>query len=149
IGPSVWAPAAAWCAVALSVALLPRPLTAALAWVAALLDLAVQGVEFQRFAGPSVFDSWLPVLGLLAAGALTLGTGTGPALRILGPRRLLLLACLVVGMLGLESWRWTVSYPYQLSTVDTFLPALGVLVLVGLDRPVRRRVLALFAPVGV
>jgi hypothetical protein len=151
IGFGLWVPAALWAGAVVSAAFLPRPVTAALAWVGALIDLGMQGIAFERYAGQSVFDSWLPVLGLVAAGTLTFGSATRPALRVLGRRRLLLLAAVIVGFLGMD-FRIVWDIPFLAWLVSNFrvvFPALGALVLIGLDRPVRRRVLALFVPVVV
>ncbi len=156
-GTSDWVPAVAWTAVAVAAVLLPRLVTVALAWLAALLDLALQVVEFQRLAGPSVFGSWLPLLGLVAAGALTVGSAIRPALRVVGWWRPALLGALAFGAVVMTGWtsggyRWLhTDYGPGIVFGDLriVLPAFGLLVLIGLDRPVRRRVVALFMPVGV
>jgi hypothetical protein len=110
LGPSAWVPPLAWTSVAIGAVILPRLVGAGMAWGAVLFDLAVQTVEYNKFAGGSLFGLWMFLLGVIAAATLTAGTGARAGLRMLGGWRLGYLA--LIGVLVLAS-RWALSfYPW-------------------------------------
>lgn len=161
--------AAAW-GVVLAVALLNRWIAAAFAWAAVALE-AVRAFDDYLgdswgYVGYSVHDLWPLALALLAATALTVGSARAGA-ALLGRRRCVLLggAALLgttaptLGLLAYHTpWLpggdlhavWIFShaatYPEALMLVTGLAAGLGALL--STPAPLRRRVVALLAPVA-
>jgi hypothetical protein len=147
VSPSYWAPVAAWAMVILAGLAGPRRVAAALAWAATLLEVAIAGLIYVRFpeAGPP--DLWTVCLAVTGAAALTVCPGVRDGIRLLGWWRVAPAA--TVGALAAIS---PLGYRH-VSTIflGTPLTVIGLLVcclaLLRLPWPVRRRILAMVAPV--
>ncbi|MEQ4305402.1 hypothetical protein ABNF97_29145 [Plantactinospora sp. B6F1] len=160
-----WPPVVAWAAVVAMAAVGGRRTAAALAWAAAALEAARAADAYATYL---FFNSWPVALAVVAAAALTVAALRPVA--FLGPRRLALLtgaALLVTGaptitFILVSRWRWEWAYTGNLRTNwiftnnVTYLEAvllsagftLGALAVVRTPAPLRRRLLALLAPVG-
>jgi hypothetical protein len=161
---------AAWAVVLMFVLLGWRRVAAAWAWLAAALEVVRGSGDYTEFG--SLFDLWSVAMALLAATALTVAAmpGTTRGTTVLGRRRVALIAgagLLVAAAPTVDtllwrwfSWTWSRGtlrtgwiFTYSVSVVEGALIGFGLLAgalaVLTLRGPVRRRVLALLAPVVV
>jgi hypothetical protein len=157
IGPSVWGPPLTW-ALVLAAAFAGRHrLAAALGWCGVLVELGRAALLYDRFGLPIHPPLWTIMVALAGALALTFGDGPREVRRLLGSRRLVALAVLA-GLLAAAPW---LRY-----AIDLWVPVLGdwlelyswtsvaamvgsVALVLGVPRPVRRRLLVVLVPVLV
>lgn len=155
IGPSVWGPPLTW-ALVLGAALAGRRhLAAALGWCGVLVELGHSALLYDRFGVLASPPLWTVMVALAGALALTFGDDPRQIRRLLGGRRVVALAVLGV-FLAAATWLWYV--------INRWVPALSVwleayswsslaavagsvALLLGVPRPVRRRLLAVLVPV--
>jgi hypothetical protein len=149
-GPSYWTPVVAWALVLVAGLLAAPRVGVALAWLAALVEMGIQGLVYVRFTEFGPPDLWTAGLGVTVAACITAVAGGEPVLRagvrLLGRRRLVPFAVVVV-LLACEPLAdryLAVGYALYASLTCAVLAA-GV-VLVGAGGPVRRRILALLVP---
>jgi hypothetical protein len=156
LGPSVWGPPVGWALVVLAALTGPRILAAALGWIALLMEAGIAGLEYQRFGLGARPPEWTLLIALVAALALTVGPGPRVAPRLLGPWRMAALAALG----GFVAAAEVITRNYSLGPVwlrdlyygiHPYGPAVlvCVVVLVRIGAPVRRRLLAVLAPLAL
>lgn len=163
---SSWPRAVAWLAVVVALAVGWRGLAAELAGAGTVLEV-VRVVEEYRFSS-SVFDTWPVVFAVLAVCALAASRSRSGA-AVLGSGRVVLLAAAGVGVGVAPTVEFVVLWHSEpawqnLLHAGWFLTAgvmpleavliclglaLGLLAVAGAPAPLRRRLVALLAPVGV
>ncbi len=130
-------PLIGWSVVAIAAVVGPRRLAAALAWPAAAVDAFL---GWSVYSGRSGYQECLMLLGALAAVGLTM-SGARTALRRLGPWRLGVLT--VGGAVPMVRW---MPGPDLANPVFALVAIAGLGALIGLDPPLRRRLVVLTAP---
>lgn len=157
LGPSVWVPPAAWALVTVAALVGPRFAAIGLAWAAVATDCGVTGLRYLRFGPWERPSMWLLALGVVAALALTMGSGRRTGLRLLGRWRLAVLAAigafLVAGDITYLNAAWRLPYwsGFLFWGTGARVAAVlaGLVLLYRLDRPVRRRLMAVLVSLAV
>jgi hypothetical protein len=160
-----WPRMTAWAVVLILAAVGRRRAAAALVWAGVALEAVRLAIEYGQTAGPAVAQSWLLTLALLGAVGLTV-PGARPGAAALGRSRLaafagtvLLWSCASVVAFAVpdDSTGFGASVPVVLradlgrleSVANLAAFGLAVACLVSLPAALRRRLLALLAPVAV
>lgn len=155
IGPSVWGPPLTWALVLAAALAGRRHLAAVLGWCGVLVELGHSALLYDRFGALASPPLWTVMVALAGAFALTFGDGPREVRGLLGDRRVVALAVSGV-FLAAAPWLWY--------AVNMWVPALSVwleayswtsvaavagsvALLLGVPRPVRRRLLAVLVPV--
>jgi hypothetical protein len=159
-----WPRAVAWAGVAILVVAGRRRPAVLAAWAAAGLEMVRLAVEYDRIAATAIQDVWPLTLALLGAGALTV-PGARPGAAVLGRGRLAAFTTAVAFWAGASAiaavqdtgaptgdlipvvLRADVGRFEALVNLAAF--GLAAACLISAPAPLRRRLLALLAPVGV